>query len=115
MQWRIVSNFQFADTTARYITDDITGRVGLMLFPTGLSQQLALRRNTLRGLPEIDAMPDTGDMPAIAVDSLVQMKLVGDAYGGAFAQGAPCAMRLRSMRFACIRSAWSRRKIRPSW
>jgi len=87
MQWRIVSDFQFADTTARYITDDISGRVGLMLFPTPLSQQLAARRDSLRGLPEIDAMPDAGDAPAMAVDSLVQMKMVGDAYGGAFAQG----------------------------
>lgn len=87
MEWRIVSNFQFADTTARYITDDSTGRVGLMLFPTALAGQLARRRDTLRGMPEIDALPDPGEAPAIAVDALVQMKLVGDPYGGAFAQG----------------------------
>jgi alpha-galactosidase len=88
LHWRIVSNFQFGDSTARFITDDASGRVGLMLFPTALASQLAERRMTLHGLAEIDALPDGGgDAPAIAVDSLVQMKLVGDAYGGAFAQG----------------------------
>jgi alpha-galactosidase len=38
-------------------------------------------------LPFIDAIPDAGNPPASVIDSLVQLKLVGDPYPGAFAQG----------------------------
>ncbi|HEX2099841.1 MAG TPA: glycoside hydrolase family 36 protein, partial [Candidatus Synoicihabitans sp.] len=38
-------------------------------------------------LPFIDAMPGNDPWPAAPLDSLVQVKLVGDSYPGAFAQG----------------------------
>jgi alpha-galactosidase len=82
---RTLADHTFADTTARYVTDD-GGRVGLTLFPTALAGTLATRRTSLRGEPFIDALPDAPP-PAIAVDPLVHLKIVGDPYPGAFAQG----------------------------
>jgi alpha-galactosidase len=83
---RTLSDIPFGDTTARYTTD-AAGRVGLILFPTALAGSLAERRTTLRGEPFIDALPDPAPPPAIGVDSLVHLKIVGDPYPGAFAQG----------------------------
>jgi alpha-galactosidase len=83
----VLSEFQVADTTARFVRDGATGRVGLILFPTPMADQLAHRRRGLRGLPYIDAMPDAGDPRAIVVDPLAHVKIVGDSYPGAFAQG----------------------------
>ncbi len=81
-----LSSFPFADTVAQYLTDS-HGRVGLTLFPKFKANQLASRRQTLRGEPFIDALPDPNPPPAIAVDPLVHLKIVGDPYPGAFAQG----------------------------
>lgn len=82
----IISDITFGDTTARYLTDE-TDRVGLILFPTSMRDQLATRRLTLRGEPYIDALPDPIPPRAIIVDPLVHLKIVGDAYSGPFAQG----------------------------
>jgi len=79
--------FQVKDITLRFPWDSVTGRIGLEIFPTSLVNQLVVRRETLRGLPYIDAIPDVGDAPAYHIDSLVQIKIVGDSYPGAFAQG----------------------------
>lgn len=87
MQRTILSTFHIADTTVRFERDDAAGRVGMLLYPTGMAGQLSLRRQGLRGLPEIDAMPDAGDPPAIVLDPLAHVKIVGDPYPGAFAQG----------------------------
>jgi alpha-galactosidase len=83
----ILSQHTFGDTTVRYPHDPVTGRVGLELLPTALLDRAVPRRETLRGLPFIDAMPGDDPWPAAVVDSLVQFKLVGDWYPGAFAQG----------------------------
>lgn len=82
-----LSTFACGDTTIRYLHDPRTGRVGLSLFPTALADQLQPRRSGLQGLPYIDAMPGAGNPPAQEIDSLVQVKLTGDWYPGAFAQG----------------------------
>jgi alpha-galactosidase len=82
----IIADITFADTTARYVSDS-SGRVGLMLFPSAMAGRLAARRATLRGEPFIDALPGARPPQAIAVDPLVHLKLVGDAYSGGFAQG----------------------------
>jgi alpha-galactosidase len=97
----ILSDVTFGDTTARYVTDG-AGRVGLILFPTALAPALATRRTSLRGEPFIDALPDAPPA-AIAIDPLVHLKLVGDPYPGAFAQGrtmrdAPSIGRFRLIR-----------------
>jgi alpha-galactosidase len=73
--------------TLRFPWDSATDRLGLEIFPTALSDQLVPRRRTLRGLPYIDAIPDAGEAPAYVIDSLAQVKIVGDPYPGAFAQG----------------------------
>jgi len=57
------------------------------MFPTVMEDKLVPRRKTLRGLPFIDAIPDAGEAPAYAIDSIAQIKIVGDPYPGAFAQG----------------------------
>jgi alpha-galactosidase len=65
----------------------VSGRIGLEIFPVALTDKLVPRRKTLRGLPYIDAIPDAGEAPAYVIDSLAQVKIVGDPYPGAFAQG----------------------------
>lgn len=80
-------SFTMGDLTVRFPWDSVSGRIGLEIFPTALANQLVERRRTLRGLPYIDAMPGAEDTPAYVIDSLAQVKMVGDPYPGAFAQG----------------------------
>ena len=81
-----LTDHPIADLTARY-QRDADGRVGLMLFPTSLESRLATRRTTLRGEPAIDLIPGGDAPPAIVIDPLAHVKIVGDSYPGAFAQG----------------------------
>ena len=83
----VPSPLEIGDLTVNFPFDPATGRVGLQIYPTSLAAALVPKRRTLRGLPYIDAMPGAEDTPATAVDSLVQVKLTGDPYPGAFAQG----------------------------
>src|SRR5580658_4691814 len=83
---RKIADHSIADMTVRFTTD-ATGRVGLQLHPQSLASSLSPRRLTLRGEPEIDQLPGSPALPAIAIDSLVHLKIVGDSYPGAFAQG----------------------------
>ncbi len=78
---------RIADFTARYLVDEESGRAGLLLFPAALKEKLVPRRAGLAGLPYIDAIPDAGNPPAFVVDSLVQLKVVGDPYTPGFGQG----------------------------
>jgi alpha-galactosidase len=78
---------QLGDMTLRFPWDRTSGRIGLEIYPTALADKLVTRRKTLRGLPYIDAMPGAEETPASVIDSLAQVKIVGDAYTGAFAQG----------------------------
>ena len=75
------------DMVARFPKDQISGRVGLEILPARARDQIVPRRASLRGLPFIDAMPGNDPWPASVIESLVQFKLVGDPYPGAFAQG----------------------------
>jgi alpha-galactosidase len=79
--------FEIADMTVNFPFDPATGRVGLQIYPASMTAALVPKRRSLRGLPYVDAMPGAEDTPASAVDSLVQVKLTGDSYSGAFAQG----------------------------
>lgn len=77
----------FGDTLVRYPHDPATGRVGLELLPASLVDQAVPPRESLRGEAFIDALPGDDPWPARPVESLLQFKLVGDPYPGAFAQG----------------------------
>jgi len=82
-----LSTHTLGDTIVRFPHDKTSGRVGLELIPAALANKTVPRRASLRGLPFIDAMPGNDPWPATVVDSLVQFKLIGDQYPGAFAQG----------------------------
>jgi len=81
------SSLQIGDMILRFSHDPKSGRVGLQILPGALDSQTVSCRKSLRGLPFIDAIPDSGEAPARVLDSLIQIKLVGDSYPGAFAQG----------------------------
>ena len=84
---KMISTFRAGDLTLRYVQDDHSGRVGLEMFPTALADRLVPRRADLGGQPEIDAIPDSEPPIAQNIDSLFHLKIVGDPYPGAFAQG----------------------------
>ncbi|MEK7951435.1 alpha-galactosidase [Luteolibacter soli] len=75
------------DTIVRYPHDPVTGRVGLEMLPASLADRVVEPRESLRGEAFIDVLPGNDLWPARPVESLLQFKLVGDAYPGAFAQG----------------------------
>lgn len=75
------------DTIVRYPHDPATGRVGLELLPAALADQAVVPRESLRGEAFIDVLPGEDPWPARPVESLLQFKLAGDPYPGAFAQG----------------------------
>ncbi len=75
------------DTLVRYPIDRATGCIGLELVPLNAVDLLVEPRATLAGEPFIEVLPGNETWPARPVDSLVQLKLVGDEYPGAFAQG----------------------------
>jgi alpha-galactosidase len=75
------------DMAVRFPWDRASGCVGLEIIPIVAMGKTVFRRETLRGLPFIDAMPGNDPWPASIVESLVQFKLAGEPYPGAFAQG----------------------------
>lgn len=75
------------DTLVRYPIDRRSGRIGLELVPLALVEKTVESRESLRGEAFIDVMPGDDAWLARPIDSLVQLKLVGDEYPGAFAQG----------------------------
>jgi len=76
MDFHTLREYRLADFTLRYPHNEKSGRIGLELFPTALTNNLVPRRTGLAGSP-----------PALVIDSLAQVKIVGDPYPGAFAQG----------------------------
>ncbi|MCU0796752.1 MAG: alpha-galactosidase [Akkermansiaceae bacterium] len=87
MQREILAQFQLGDVLVRYPHDPATGVVGLEMFPVGKQSDVVTPRATLRGEPFIDALPGDDGWPARPVESLLQFKLAGDEYPGAFVQG----------------------------
>lgn len=83
----LLRSLAVGDTTVRYIRETDTGRVGLELVPTALVGQITTRRAGIGHEPFIAAMPGAGNPPAWRVDPLAHVKVVGDPYAGAFAQG----------------------------
>ncbi len=87
MPCELLSSWNVADTTIRYLRDTATQRVGLQLVPTARLGEIATRRATLAGEFYIDSGPDPVPPAAWVLDPLVHVKLVGDSYPGAFSQG----------------------------
>ncbi len=75
------------DTLVRYPLDSVSGMVGLELIPASLTGETVPARESLRGEAFMDVLPGDDPWPARPVESLLQLKLVGDSYPGAFAQG----------------------------
>ena len=98
-------DFVFGDTTARYLFDAAGGSVGLQLIPANMVALTVPRRERLNGLPEIDAIPDIGVVPADDVGSLVHLKLVGDPYTEGFAQGRTMLESPSNRRFRMLRQS----------
>jgi alpha-galactosidase len=70
-----------------YLLDEPSQRVGLSLVPAARLRETVVRREHLSG-PEVDNLPEQWKpVRAWNVDSLVQVKLVGDNGPAAFAQG----------------------------
>ncbi|BCU77854.1 alpha-galactosidase [Luteolibacter sp. LG18] len=83
----ILFTHTFGDTLVRYPWDPATGIIGLELVPAAKAGAIVEPRESLRGEDFIDVLPGDDPWPARPVESLVQLKLVGDQYPGAFAQG----------------------------
>jgi alpha-galactosidase len=72
-------------TTAVYVTDEQTGMLGLWLVPTGMRHAIGAHRKFLSGV-EIDGIHG-GGARAWQVESLIQLKALGDDPPANFAQG----------------------------
>lgn len=81
-------DFQLGGTVARYMWDESSGNVGLVLFPASRLSALVSRREHVEGL-DVDSFADSLGIafPGWKVDSLAQVKVVGDDYAPAFSQG----------------------------
>lgn len=95
----ILSEHEFGDITARYVTDD-SGRVGLWLYPTSLASKLAARRATVAD--ESWVRNKAKAKPAIVVEPLVHVKLVGDDQPGQFGPGRTLLWATSNDRFSLV-------------
>lgn len=86
-QASILNEYRVGETLVRYLREEASGRVGLVMLPSDKAGDVAVKRTVLGGLRYIDSLPNAGDTPATVLDSLVHLKLVGDSYPGGFSQG----------------------------
>ncbi|MCB1129626.1 MAG: alpha-galactosidase [Verrucomicrobiae bacterium] len=82
-----LSSHTLGDTLVRFPHDPDTGVVGLEILPAALAAETVAPRESLHGEAFIDVLPGDDPWPARPVESLLQFKLVGDPYPGAFVQG----------------------------
>lgn len=87
MPLQLLSSWAVGDAALHYFIDPAVGQVGLRFVPAARLDRIAVRRADLSGLPYIDSGPEPVAPPASILDPLVHLKLVGDAYPGAFCQG----------------------------
>ena len=66
---QILEEYLFGDMTARYVTDQKKEKVGLILLPASVPAPADIEKKQ-------------------EPDSLVQIKIAGDTYGGAYSQGS---------------------------
>ncbi len=81
--------FRCGATTVLYVRDSSGTKLGLWLVPTKMRRQITARRETLSGV-EVEGLPadpNGAGMPAWGVESLMQVKALGDDQSSAFAQG----------------------------
>ena len=107
MKIETLSEFKAGEIRVRYLIQQPEQRVGLMLIPESMVDQVAERRTVLNTWPEIAGLPKAmQNLPANGVDSLAHLKLVGSAYSDCQAQGrtmrdAPDTMALKYDSQAC--------------
>jgi alpha-galactosidase len=80
----VLSEHEFGDVTARYVTNE-KGHVGLWLYPTSTASVLAERRATVAD--ESWVRNKATAKPAIVVEPLAHVKIVGDDQPGQFGPG----------------------------
>ena len=103
MPSQILATALIGDVLLQYRLDPLSQQVALDLLPAALAADTVAPRSGLGDLPYIAAMPGAGNPPARPLAPLVQIKLVGDPYPGAFAQGhtlrdSPTLARFRFLR-----------------
>ncbi len=81
----LLESYNFGDIQVQYRMDRVTGNVGLNMVPLALVDKVVGSRDNLDGNPELVSFPES--VRAANVDSLVQIKCLGDGYPGGFAQG----------------------------
>ncbi len=87
-----LSEFSLGDITARYLHNPSSGGVGLLLFPSTLTERLVKR-------PTVSSSDPSGVNPEPEIDSLVQVKILGDPYPGTFASGHTMRQSASNRRF----------------
>lgn len=82
--YSVLSEHDFADTTARYLTNE-AGQVGLWLIPTSTLTAVVPRRATVAG--ESWVRERDRDRPGSVIEPLVRVRIIGDRYDRGFGQG----------------------------
>ena len=80
------AEFKLGDMSIVYPLDTATRMIGLVMYPTALATQLAVRRTDLTEGPEYAHLPGWA-MPAYALDPLLQVKWIGAEPTFGFGQG----------------------------
>lgn len=81
----LLESYNFGDIQVQYRLDRLTGNVGLNMVPLALVDKVVGSRDNLDGNLELVSFPES--VRVANVDSLVQIKCLGDGYPGGFAQG----------------------------
>ena len=86
-KFNILATHQFNDITAFWLEED--GKVGFTIIPSGMEGEIASHRLDLSSSECIRRMCQARkcDCPAYQVSNAIQLKIAGDAYGGAFSPG----------------------------
>jgi len=95
-----LSTMEVGDLTVLYLTDPDTGQVGLRMLPTALMHQRAQRRRTLADESWVRDREHAG--PAIGLDPLVHLKIIGDPYAAGFSQGRTLRGSATNARFGVV-------------
>src|SRR5262249_1095273 len=80
---RVLSEQRLGDTLARYLIDDATQAVGLLLVPVEALGQVQPRRAVYSGGPEYGSH----NIAAFGLYGLLPLKRLGDAYSRGFSAG----------------------------
>lgn len=78
-------DYELNGTIVRYVLNEASGAVGLMLFPATMRDQVVTHRRTFAQWPEFQNPKDSP--AATGVDSLVHFTLLGSTVGASFANG----------------------------